>query len=79
MPRKSGQEVLAEMKADPALRSIPVAVLAASDTEIDILRSYDLRANCYLTKPVDVGQFVKVVQSIEDFWLGIVRLPPATP
>ncbi len=75
LPKVSGQEVLAELKADPVLRRIPVAVLTTSAAEIDVVRSYDLGANCYLTKPVDVEQFVGVVQSIEHFWLGIVRLP----
>jgi two-component system response regulator len=68
--------VLADLKADPALRRIPVAVLTTSSAEADVLASYDLGANCFLTKPVDVGQFLKVVQSIEDFWFGVVRLPP---
>jgi CheY-like chemotaxis protein len=76
LPRRSGHEVLADLKADPALRRIPVAVLTTSSAEADVLASYDLGANCFLTKPVDVGQFLKVVQSIEDFWFGVVRLPP---
>ena len=75
LPRKNGKEVLAEMKSDAALRSIPVAVLTTSAAEIDILESYDLGANCYLTKPVDLDQFLKVVRSVEEFWLGMVRLP----
>lgn len=78
LPRKSGQEVLEEMKADPALRTIPVAVLTTSSAEADVLKSYDLGANCFLTKPVDLGQFLKVVHTIEEFWLGIVRLPTRT-
>lgn len=75
LPKRSGQEVLADVKADPDLRRIPVAVLTTSAAEADVVRTYDLGANCYLTKPVDVEQFLNVVQSIEDFWLGLVRLP----
>ena len=76
MPRKDGREVLAEVKADENLRRIPVVVLTVSTAEEDILRTYDLHANCYITKPVDLDQFIKVVRSIEDFWLSIVKLPP---
>jgi len=76
LPRLSGHEVLAEMRSDPELRRIPVAILTTSAAEKDVLKGYDLGANCYLTKPVDVEQFVHVVQSIEDFWLGLVKLPP---
>lgn len=76
VPRIDGRQVLAEVKADPDLRRIPVVVLTASETEEDILKTYDLQANCYITKPVDLEQFIKVVQSIETFWLTIVRLPP---
>ena len=76
LPRRSGHEVLADLKADANLRRIPVAILTTSSAESDVLASYDLGANCFLTKPVDVGQFLKVVQSIEDFWFGVVRLPP---
>lgn len=80
LPRKDGHEVLGEMKADPALRRIPVVVLTTSDAEADVLKSYDLYANCYIVKPIDLGQFVKVVRGIEDFWLSIVKLPSrATP
>ena len=75
LPKKSGQEVLASIKEDAELRRIPVAILTTSAAEADVVRSYDLGANCYLTKPVDVEQFLRVVQSIEDFWLGLVRLP----
>jgi chemotaxis family two-component system response regulator Rcp1 len=75
LPKRSGQEVLADVKADADLRRIPIAVLTTSAAEADVVRSYDLGANCYLTKPVDVEQFLTVVQSIEDFWLGLVRLP----
>ena len=78
LPRKDGREVLADIKADPSLRIIPVAVLTTSSQEADIVRSYDLGANCYLTKPVDLNQFLTVVQTLEQFWLGIVRLPPRT-
>jgi two-component system, chemotaxis family, response regulator Rcp1 len=75
LPRMSGHEVLAAMRADRLLRRIPVAVLTTSSAEADVARTYDLGANCYLTKPVDIDQFVHVVQSIDDFWLGLVRLP----
>lgn len=76
LPKKDGREVLAQIKADPALRSIPVVVLTTSAADADIVKSYDLHANCYITKPVDLDQFVQVVKSIDDFWLTIVRLPP---
>lgn len=76
LPKRSGHEVLADIKEDTDLRRIPVAVLTTSAAEADVVDSYDLGANCYLTKPVDVGQFLRVVQSIEDFWFGVVRLPP---
>lgn len=75
LPRKSGIEVLAEIKQDPALRRIPVVVLTMSSAEKDILRSYDLHANCYIVKPVDLGQFMSAVEQIEDFWLAVVKLP----
>lgn len=75
LPRKDGKEVLGEMKGDPELRGIPVAVLTTSEAEADVLDSYDLGANCFLTKPVDLDQFLKVVQAVEEFWLGMVRLP----
>jgi CheY-like chemotaxis protein len=76
LPRKDGREVLAEIKEDPSLRRIPVVVLTTSKAEEDILRTYDLHANCYITKPVDLEQFISVVRSIDDFWLSVVRLPP---
>jgi chemotaxis family two-component system response regulator Rcp1 len=76
LPRKDGREVLAELKADPELRSIPVVVLTSSDAEKDVVRSYDLGANCYVTKPVDLDQFANVVRTIEDFWFVVVKLPP---
>ena len=75
LPRKDGREVLAEIKADARLRRIPVVVLTTSKAEEDILRAYDLSANCYITKPVDFEQFIHVVKSIEDFWLAMVKLP----
>jgi two-component system, chemotaxis family, response regulator Rcp1 len=77
LPRKDGREVLADIRADPDLRRIPVVVLTTSAAEQDIIRAYDLHANCYITKPVDLDQFIAIVQSIEDFWLTIVRLPSA--
>ena len=75
LPKKDGREVLAEIKADDNLKRIPVVVLTTSSAEVDILKSYSLHANCYITKPVDLEQFVQVVKSIDDFWLTIVRLP----
>jgi len=75
LPRKDGREVLEEVKADPMLRRIPVVVLTTSEAEQDILRSYDLHANCYIRKPVDLDQFITIVRSIEEFWLTIVKLP----
>jgi CheY-like chemotaxis protein len=78
MPRKDGREVLKELKSDPSLNAIPVIVLTTSSAEQDILQSYQLNANCYITKPVDFGQFVEVVKSIENFWLSVVTLPSNT-
>ncbi len=78
LPKLDGREVLEVIKSDPSLRSIPVAVLTTSSNDRDILQSYNLGANCYLTKPVDLEEFVAVVNKIEEFWLGIVRLPSAT-
>ena len=75
LPRKDGREVLAEIKQDPDLRRIPVVILTTSQAEQDILKTYDLYANCYITKPVDLEQFITVVSSIETFWLSIVKLP----
>jgi len=75
LPKVSGHEVLAAMRDHDDLRRLPVAILTTSSAEADVVRTYDLGANCYLTKPVDVDQFVHVVRSIEDFWLGLVRLP----
>jgi CheY-like chemotaxis protein len=77
LPRKNGREVLAEIKADPDLKTIPVVVLTTSRAEQDVLRAYQLSANCYITKPVDFDQFLNVVRSIESFWLFVVTLPPA--
>jgi CheY-like chemotaxis protein len=79
LPRRDGKEVLAELKNDQSLKAIPVAVLTSSSAERDIVESYNLGANCYLTKPVDLEQFLKVVAQIESFWLGIVRLPAPGP
>jgi two-component system, chemotaxis family, response regulator Rcp1 len=75
LPRKDGREVLRELKNDPELKRIPVIVLTTSHAEEDILRAYDLNANCYITKPVDFKQFIEVIKSIEQFWLTVVRLP----
>ena len=77
LPKKDGREVLAELKADPQLKTIPVVVLTTSKAEQDIVRSYELHANCYITKPVDLDKFIDIVQGLEDFWLSIVRLPKA--
>jgi len=79
LPKKNGREVLAEIKMDPQLKCIPVVILTTSKAEEDVLRTYDLHANCYITKPVDLDQFLKVVKSIEDFWLTVVRLPGGSP
>ncbi len=75
LPKKDGRAVLAEVKADPALKRIPVVVLTTSRAEEDVLRAYDLHANCYITKPVDMEQFMKVVAQIDDFWVRVVTLP----
>jgi CheY-like chemotaxis protein len=75
LPRKDGREVLAELKEDERLRSIPVVVLTTSEAEQDILRTYQLHANCYITKPVDLDKFIGIVRAIENFWLAIVKLP----
>lgn len=76
LPRKNGKEVLKEIKKDPGLKRIPVIVLTASSAERDIINSYDLNANCYITKPVSLEQFTEVIKSIENFWLKVVKLPP---
>lgn len=78
MPRMGGLEVLEEMRKDERLRHTPVVVLTTSEAEADVLRAYDNGSNAYVTKPVDLDQFVKVVRGIEEFWLGIVRLPQRT-
>ena len=75
MPRMDGRELLAIIKSDDKLRSIPVVVLTTSQAESDVYESYDLRANCYITKPVDLDQFLHVVDTIQEFWLTIVKLP----
>jgi CheY-like chemotaxis protein len=78
LPLMDGREVLSAIKSDPRLKTIPVVVLTTSRAEQDVLRSYELQANCYITKPVDLEQFITVVKSIEDFWLTIVTLPHQT-
>lgn len=76
MPRMDGRELLEKIKQETELRRIPVVILTTSKSEEDIVKSYDLHANCYITKPVDLDQFINVVKSIEDFWLTVVKLPP---
>lgn len=76
LPRKNGREVLEEIKRDPDLKRIPVVVLTTSGDEKDILRAYELHVNAYITKPVDLDQFIKIVEAVEDFWLTVVKLPP---
>ena len=78
LPKKDGREVLAELKESPVLKSIPVVILTTSASEADIHGSYQHHANCYITKPVDLDGFLKVVKSIDSFWLSVVTLPPAT-
>ena len=75
LPKRNGREVLSEIKEDELLKYIPVVILTISRAEEDILKSYELHANCYITKPVDMNQFVKIVRSIENFWFSIVKLP----
>jgi CheY-like chemotaxis protein len=77
LPRVTGEEVLNHIKTDPDLKRIPVVIMTSSDLERDILRAYNLHANCFVNKPVDVREFIDVVRSIEDFWLSVVRLPAA--
>ena len=77
LPKKDGREVLAEIKEDPELRLVPVVVLTTSAAERDLLKSYNLHANAYIVKPIDLDQFIDVVQAIENFWFSIVKLPPA--
>ena len=76
LPKKDGRTVLAEIKGSPSLKTIPVVILTTSDSEADILKSYLLHANCYITKPVNLDGFLRVVKSIDNFWLSVVRLPP---
>jgi len=76
LPKKDGREVLASIKANQKIRRIPVVVLTTSKSEEDIVKSYELQASCYVTKPVDLDQFLEVVKSIGDFWLAVVKLPP---
>jgi chemotaxis family two-component system response regulator Rcp1 len=76
LPKKDGRQVLAEMKADDDLKRIPVVVLTTSQADQDVLKAYNLHANCYIVKPVDLEKFLAVVRSLEDFWLSVVRLPP---
>jgi two-component system response regulator len=76
MPRKDGREVLSEIKQNPHLRSIPVVILTTSDSDLDIAKMYDLHANCFVTKPVDLEQFTKIVKEIKNFWFSVVKLPP---
>ena len=75
LPGRDGREVLEEIKTDPSLKSIPVVILTTSSSDADILKSYELHANCFITKPIDFNQFVQVTRSIENFWLSIVMLP----
>lgn len=79
LPKKDGRTVLAEIKENPSLRTIPVVVLTTSNSEADVLKSYSLHANCYIAKPVDLDGFLKVVKSIDGFWLSVVRLPTGIP
>lgn len=76
LPGRSGREILEQVKSDPEFAAIPVVVLTSSQAEQDILRSYQLHANAYITKPVDIDGFATIVQSIQDFWFSVVRLPP---
>jgi len=76
LPKKDGREVLATIKAAPSLKTIPVVILTTSQAEEDVLRAYNLCANCYVSKPVDFDQFMRIVQTIEEFWLTVVTLPP---
>ena len=76
LPKKDGREVLGEIKSDDSLKQIPIVILTTSEAEEDIIKSYELHANCYITKPVNMEQFIKVVKSVGDFWFSIVMLPP---
>ncbi len=79
LPKKDGREVLAAIKSDSGLKIIPVVILTTSQAEEDVLRAYNLNANCYVTKPVDFHQFTRIVQTLEQFWLTVVTLPPNPP
>lgn len=79
LPRKDGRQVLASIKSDELLKTIPVVILTTSQAEEDVVRAYKLNANCYVTKPVDFEQFKRIVQGIEQFWLTVVTLPPRQP
>jgi CheY-like chemotaxis protein len=79
LPRMDGRDLLAKIKDDAALSTIPVVVLTTSDVERDVVRSYSLHANAYVTKPLDMDEFIRVVKGIDDFWFGIVRLPSRSP
>ena len=76
LPKKNGREVLAEIKQAPSLRQIPVVVLTTSKADEDVIRSYDLHANCYISKPIDFERLIQVVRAIENFWISVVKLPP---
>jgi len=76
LPKKDGREVLGEIKSDDSLKQIPIVILTTSEAEEDIIKSYELHANCYITKPVNMEQFIKVVSSVGEFWFSIVMLPP---
>jgi len=76
LPKKDGREVLEEIKSDPELKRIPVVVLTTSENEKDIMKAYDLNVNAYITKPIDLDQFIKIVEAVEGFWLSVVKLPP---
>ena len=76
LPKKNGREVLAEIKADPSLSTIPVVIMTVSQDERDVIETYRLHANCYIKKPVEFGEFIQIVKSIENFWFSIVTLPP---
>lgn len=77
LPKKSGFEVLAELKNDPVLKRIPVLILTTSEAREDIISTYDLHANCFITKPIDLEHFIKMLKSVRDFWFNIAKLPPA--
>ena len=76
LPKKDGREVLEEIKSDPDLRRIPVVVLTTSEDQRDVLKAYDMHVNAYITKPVNLDQFMKIVEAVENFWLSVVKLPP---